>query len=257
MRIRSAILALSLIPAAAFSVAAAPEGCSVYSDAGTPEDADDVIACEEVQYLSCEDAIGGKYHDFFNVPTVKLTPDAPAGSVTAGEGCGYAEEPFFLGTRQDTSFSFDTGGFFATNVDTMTVELHDLGPLQNGINVLNDEILLDVRISIDGASPFGAEENTSVDGTVSSSPLTLTIPVTAVMSSTGASTSMVFTVTNILDDLPQTRKAGTENVFSDVKVTIEFPFTNVAPVWGATDVPASITVNGELRGTIVNALDHN
>lgn len=257
MRIRSAILALSLVPAAAFSMAAAPEGCSVYSDAGTADESDDVLTCEEVQYLSCEDAIGGKYHDFFNATTVKLTPEAPTGSFTAGEGCGYAEEPFFLGTRQDTAFSFDTGGFFFTNIDTLTVELHDLGPLQNAINVADDEILLDVRISIDGASPFGGEENTSVDGTVSQSPLTLTIPVEAVMSSTGASTAMVFTVENILADLPQNMTGGTDNVFSEVKVTIEFPTTNVAPVWGATEVPASITVNGDSRGTIVDALEHN
>lgn len=270
MRIRSALLVLTMLPVAAFSLAAhVPDGCTNLDDRGTADDgSDDAIVCTETHYLSCEATVdpAGKVHDFFNVPTIPLTTDAPEASFTEGAGCGYPEDPLFLGTRQDTPFSMDFGGFVTSNIDTLTVELHDLGPHENAIYAANGSTVeLNVRLSIDGESPLGTEENESVDGTPSSSPATIAIPIEAELSDTGLSSKYVFTVTNIGADLPQLLTnfgADGSGIFHDVQVTVEFPAgpagvpsDNVAPVWGATEVPASITINGEAAGTVLDATE--
>lgn len=273
MRIRSALLALTLVlPAAAFSVAAhVPEGCTTYDDGETAEEpSDDIITCTEAHYLSCENTLdpAGKLHDITTV--IPLVTEAPETSFTAGGGCGYPEDPIFSGTVQNTPYQMDFGGFVTSNIDTMTIELHDLGPHENvAYAALGNEVELDVRITIDGFSPFGSEENEAVDGSISKSPLTLSIPVTAELSDTGLSSSYVFTVTNIGADLPETLTEFGEDgqVFHNVLVSVEFPrrahpagslpSDNIAPVWGASEVPASIVLNGEQRGTIVDALAHN
>lgn len=294
MRIRSALFALALVPGAlAFAVTPADtneteDTCTTYSDAGTPEDtSDDIVTCTETQYLSCEETVdpAGKVHDFYNVTTIPLTAEEPTTSFTEGAGCGYPEESFGGATVQDTPFAMDFGDYFTTSIDSLTVELHDLGPWENAIYAANgNEVELGVRLSIDQQSPLGYEENESVDGTISRSPLTLDVPITVELSETGLSSKYVFTVTNILEDLPGLAKEfgdGT-NIFSNVLVTIDFPqpvcqdipespvtnpvtqclpSDNVVPVWGASEVPASIIVNGPVEGpeagTVVDARDHN
>ena len=259
MRIRSALLALTLVlPAAAFSIAAGvPDGCEVLDDGGTPDDgSDDVVTCTSTNYLSCEDTLdpAGKVHDI-TIP-VKLTAEAPDTSFTAGGGCGVPEVPLFSGTVQDTPYDFDVAGFTQGNIDSLTFELHDIHATQaRATGTMN----LAVRITIDGQSPFGAEENESVSGTISKSPLTLDIPVELVASDTGLSDGMFFTVTNIGEDLPELLDIGTGDYHS-IQATIGFDATNATgaqvPVWGATEIPASITVNGAELGTLVDARQH-
>lgn len=277
MRIRSALFALVLVPGAlAFAVTPADteDTCTTYSDAGTPDaTSDDIVTCTETQYLSCEATVdpAGKVHDFANVTTIPLTADEPTTSFTEGAGCGYPEDPIFSSTVQNTPFAMDFGDFFTTNVDSLTVELHDLGPHETAVYAANgNEVDLDVRISINQLSPFGYEENESASGVISTSPFTLSIPITVELSDTGLSSKYVFTVTDILEDLPQLAKEFGEDgsgVFSSILVTIEFPRVahpagtlppdNVAPVWGASEVPASITVNGPEVGSVIDAREHN
>jgi hypothetical protein len=281
MRIRSALFALALVPGAlAFAVTPADtadttgaEACTTYDDADTPDDTtDDIVTCTETQYLSCEDTIdpAGKVHDFYNSPTIPLTAEEPTSSFTEGAGCGYPEDSFGGATVQNTPFAMDFGDYFMTSVDSVTVEVHDLGPWESAIYEANgNEVELGVRLSIDQQSPLGYEENESVDGTISKSPLTLDVPITVELSETGLSSKYVFTVTNILEDLPGLAKEFGDGsaVFSSVLVTIDFPQTpyplgslpsdNVVPVWGASEVPASITVNGPEVGTVIDAREHD
>lgn len=276
MRLRSVLLALTLVlPAAAFSVAAElPEACTTHDDGGTVDDqSDDVVTCTETQYLTCEHTMdpAGKVHNFVDFTTIPLTVDEPTTSFTEGAGCGYPEDPIFSSTVQDTLFAMDFGDFFTTNVDTLTVELHDLGPHENAVYAANgNEVELDVRISIDQLSPLGYEENESATGAISKSPFTLSIPIAVELSDTGLSSKYVFTITNILEDLPELAKEFGEDgseIFSSILVTVEFPRVdhplgalpsdNVVPVWGASEVPASITVNGPEVGTVIDARDHN
>jgi hypothetical protein len=256
MRVRSTILALSILPAALFSVAAdAPsEGCSVLdagADAVSTED--DVIICETANYLSCEDTLdpAGKLHDI-RIP-VKLVAAAPDTSFTAAGGCGVPEVPLFGGTIQDTPFDFDVADYTVGNIDTMTFELHDIhGTMARDGRTMT----LNVRVTIDGKSPFGSEENTGTTGVVASSPRTLSIPVEMVDSSTGASDGMFFTITNIAQDFPELLAVGTG---SDHKVAVTIAYDSLDTigvhtlVWGATEVPASITMNGAVRGTVIDA----
>ena len=254
MRVRSTLLAMALVPSAAFAVAAAaPEGCAVYDDAGTADAADDIVMCETTLYLSCEDTLdpAGKLHDI-QVP-VELTLDAPTESFTAAGGCGVPEVPLFSGVYQGTPYDFDIAGFTQGNIDTLTFELHDIHATQAR---MSGSMNLNVRITIDGQSPFGSEENTNVSGEPFQSPLTLDIPVEMVESSTGLSDGMFFTVTNLGQDLPGLLSAEL-GAYHTLSVTIGFDAlgsTGVqTPVWGATEVPASITVNGEIKGTVVDA----
>lgn len=254
----SALFAAALIPGAlAFAVAPAvtEDGCTTHDDAGTADDTtDDVVLCESVNYLSCQDTLdpAGKVHDI-TVP-VKLTTEAPDTSFTAAGGCGVPEVPLFSGVYQNTPYDFDIAGFFEGNVDTLTFELHDIHATQARAN---GTMTLAVRITVDGQSPFGSETNTNVSGDPFESPLTLDIPVEMVTSSTGLSDGMFFTVTNIAEDLPELLDVGTGGYHS-IAVTIGFDALDgtglQVPVWGATEVPASITVNGEVRGTVVDAL---
>lgn len=262
MRIRSALFALALVPGAlAFAVTPADteetETCTTYSDAGTPDDtSDDIIMCEVANYLSCEDTLdpAGKVHDI-QVP-VKLTTIAPDTSFTAAGGCGVPEIPLFGGVYQNTPYDFDIAGYTKGNIDTLTFELHDIHATEaRQSRTMN----LAVRITIDELSPFGSEENTNVSGDPFDSPLTLDIPVEMVDSATGLSDGMFFTVTNLGEDLPELLDAGVGD-YHGIKVTIGFDATNATglqvPVWGATEVPASITVNGEVKGTVVDATAH-
>jgi hypothetical protein len=256
MRVRSTILALSLLPAALFSTAAgAPaEGCSVL-DAGADIDStdDDVIICETANYLSCEDTLdpAGKLHDI-TIP-VKLVPTAPDTSFTAAGGCGVPEVPLFSGVYQDTEYDFDIADYLTGNIDTLTFELHDIHGTPARVN---GTMSLNVRITIDGVSPFGSEENTNVSGDPFQSPLTLDIPVELVASSTMLSDGMFFTITNLARDIPGLTQAGM-GTFHSIAVTIGFDALDSTgiqtPVWGATEVPASITMNGAVRGTVIDA----
>ncbi len=254
MFVRSTLLVLAILPVAAAGVAAgAPQSCKTFSDAGTPSTADDIITCELTSYLSCADTLdpAGKLHDI-TVP-VNLQLAAPTTSFTAGGGCGVPEVPLFNGVYQNTPYDFDIAGYVEGNIDTLTVELHDIHATQaRQTGTMN----LNVRIAIDGASPFGSEKRKNVSGTEFDSPLAIVVPVTLVPSSTRASDAMFFTVTNLGLDLPQLLQAG-KGAHHAVAVTIGFDALNATggqvPVWGATEVPASITINGAIKGKVIDA----
>lgn len=255
MRIRSAILALSIVPSAMFAVAAAPEGCTTLNDYGTVDEADDAYGCTVVNYLSCDETLdpAGKVHDI-QVPA-PLTTDAPTASFTAAGGCGVPEVPLFSGVYQDTPYDFDIAGYTDGNIDTLTFELHNIHVTQAR---QTKKMKLNVRITIDGQSPFGSETNTNVSGDPFESPLTLAIPVDMVASTTGASDGMFFTVTNLSKDLASLLEAGIGGYHS-IAVTIGYDDLGATgvqvPVWGATEIPASVTVNGAIKGTVINALN--
>lgn len=259
MRLRAALTTLLLLPASAFAIAAtAPDGCTTLVAGGDgPED--DVLACPTTMYLGgCEDYEAGKvYQPLIHTTSVPLVAEKPEASFTAGAGCGTTDEPAGSGTTQDTAFSFDVSGRFpSVNPDTMTIELHDIvvGSVRAS-GVQN----LDVRISVQGEFPLGTEENESVDGTVSKSPATVRIPVESVRSSTGISEGYTFTVTNLSEVLTDARYAAGTGPRASVIVTIDLPFPPDgahAFVWGASEVPASVSFNIGEQGTVVDALDH-
>ena len=203
MRIRSALFTLALVPGAlAFAVAPAAQeaSCRVLDDGGTAEsELDDVVACEEVHYLSCEDAVGGKVHNFYEVPVVKLTTDAPATSFTAGGGCGFPQQNVLSNVNQGTFSTFDFGGFVTTNVDTVTVEIHDIQPLETAVEAARGETVeLGVRLTVNTESPLGIETRTGATGTEFTVPAELDLPVTATISPAPSSSEIGFAPCAIL-----------------------------------------------------------
>lgn len=262
MRIRASLTALTLLPIAAFTVAAgeAP-ACDVLDPGATAGSEDDVLACTSTLYLGgCDtETVGGKvHHQAVHSTSIPLVAEAPTTSFTAGGGCGTTDDPLFSGTRQDTAFSLDIRGYFTdVNPDSMTVELHDISASTlrtDGVTTFG------VRVSIDGEFPLGSETNTSVDGTDSTSPLTVDVQLDAIASETGISDGLVFTVTNLSDALPAWVFEAGLGGDHDVIVTIDLPIDGAhALVWGATEVPASVTFNeplgedGKVRGTRVVA----
>ena len=203
-------------------------------------------------YLSCE---GGQTKEWFVNSLLfgqyaTWAETAPA-SVTTGAGCGFFEDVNFSGTRPRTPYDFTFSGTYTGNLDALNVTLHMIGV--GGIT-LNDQIPFDVRMTIDGISMFGIEENAAVNGTISTSPATETIsvPVQAT-GATGAVAALPFSVRGI-DLLLEG---------DDVEHTIEF---TVAPafdltltegefVWGASEAPSGVVVNPEAAGTAVLKAD--
>jgi hypothetical protein len=251
VRLRATLTALTLLPMAAFTVAAgeAPD-CDVLEAGETS--AEDILACTSTMYLDCDGAQGGKFYDGQTKSSVGLTAEAPATSFTAGGGCGGTDEPLFRGTEQGGPYSFDVAGYFdAVNPDTLTVELHDISA-----SVMRDtgSTVLGVRLTIDGESVFGYEEIEAVDGTIVLSPATRDITVDAVTSSTGVSDALVFTVLGLRDVLPSNFYAAGAGDLHDVRLTVDFDLDGEhTMVWGATEVPANITFNGDNDGAIVLA----
>lgn len=252
MRLRSALLALTLVPAAAFTIAAdAPDGCTVVSDAGTPDDeTDDVLACEGAAYLSCEDAAGGKYHAQLPTgATVPLTQAAPDISFTAGAGCGTQDDPGGFQAVQPGNPYYDVtiDGFLTEgNLDTLTVELHDIyvGPERQ-----SGEMTLNVRLEVDSQSLFGTTTLTNQLGEEFQTPAIVEVPVEPVTSETGLSEALVFSVGDLQEQFPGVG-AG-DGQFHTVRVTVTVPAGAHALVWGATEVPAAVHVNKGLDGTVL------
>lgn len=252
MRLRATLTALTLLPLAAFSVATDhADECDVLAGGETSVTTDDVLACESVMYLGgCEDAVGGKLHEQFVGGDVPLVADEPTTSFTAGGGCGWVDEPLFNGVYQSTPYSFDVSGFFeSVNPKTMTVELHDISA-----STMRDtgETTVDVRLTIDGHSPFGFEETTNVSGDPFQSPVPASITLEAVPSSTGVSDALIFTVIGLDENLPADFfKPGT-GTFHQVALTFDFGLDGYhAMVWGASEVPASVKFNAGIEGTPV------
>lgn len=261
MRIRALLLLAAIVPATAASLAFAPvvaaeDGCStletvqVTEPDGTTTD-QDVLACPSTGWLGgCEDAAGGKvYHQLTQGP-VPLVFDEPTESFTAGAGCGTYEEPLFYGTTPGNPFyDLTIDGFVPGNIDELMVELHDIyvAPQRAG-----GDIVLAVRVEVDGVSLFGEEEVEAVDGTPATTPRIIDVPVTPEVSETGVSEALRFSVGDLYE------RHGIEGAVGDgsdsyhtVRVTISVPPGVHALVWGAAEIPAGVYVNQGLAGTVL------
>ncbi len=263
MRRLSALFAAALVPGAlAFAVTPAahvPEGCGLIDDAGTADVVeDDVIGCEATVYYDCSTAHGGKVHVPSSLGTgVDLVAEAPTASFTEGAGCGQQETAQATGSATTSIYDLNATGFLAGNVDTLTVELHSIyaGSLRAG-----GEVTLDVRLVVSGESPAGFRETPATGtGDPIGSPESFQLEVPLVVSDTGLSESMTFTVTDLYAAFPELSGAGTgDETFQSLDVTVGVVESDWAGVfvWGATEVPANVTINstGDL-GTTVSALD--
>ncbi|MDX1621337.1 MAG: hypothetical protein R3320_10130 [Nitriliruptorales bacterium] len=260
---RAAAIVLTPLTVLAMAFTAVPDGataedCRITDDGGTPDDdTDDKGVCTIRTWLNCDTAEEGKVATgLTGYPEFGLEP--PPGSVTEGHGCGWPEIPLFGGVYQDTPYDFNFTGYPVGNIDSMTVELHDI---HVGAGRAARTIPLEVRVSIDGKSPFGTTSIDNVQGEAFESPAPKTITVDLVASDTQASDSFRFTITNLgdvlgLDDHPGFGHAN----YHTVKVTIAPPSRELHGfVWGASEVPSGVIFNPDLSdpefnaGTIVEA----
>lgn len=260
MRIRSALLALTIVPGAlAFAVTPAdhvPDNCSIADDAGTPDDgADDVLACSSAAYLSCKDAVdpAGKLHD--PVSTVSLSAEAPADSFTTGAGCGEVEFGGVSGTAMNNIYDLNIAGFVTGNVDSVTFEFHSIYAAQQRAG---GEVELELRFDVGGVAPNGTVDNeASGTGTVTTTPAPISFSVPPLTSDTGISESFTMTVTDMYEVFPELSDVGDgSDAFQQLNATVHVVQTDwVGPwVWGATEIPASITLNKQDElGTTVSA----
>ncbi len=256
MRVRALLLSAAMIPSAMFAVAAgtAPE-CSVLAGAGTTDTADDILACTSASYLSCEaTADGSKVHN----PTenVPLSFTAPTQSFTAGAGCGEVEAASVSGTAMTNIYDLNVAGIVTGNVDTITFELHSIyAGAQRNAGTMN----VDVRFDVGGVAPNGTVDNVaSGTGTVTKTPAPIKFKVDPLTSSTGASESLTFSVTDLFAKFPQLSKLGAGGTnYQQLNLTVSINQTDYAGayVWGATEIPASITLNApaDKLGTVISA----
>ena len=283
MRIRTAIAVAALLPASlAFAVAPASEDAdacrtddsrtvAVENEDGSVTDVP-VEYCESVIWAQCDNAVDAEGAGKLILPLdgVKMTADPLPGSFADGHGCGTVDEPVFGNTALGAGLYhyFLDGLFFeAGNVDTMTFEVHFLGP---NVGYAGEEIATNLRMTIDGVSLFGTEDGLNVQGEPFQAPKERTVTTTAVVSETGASSSLLITVTGIADFMAETfaNEPGGGDVFRQVQVGMNFPTIAAAPcvatptngtercapfgpspmVMGADEVPTGVTLNttGEL-----------
>lgn len=252
MRIRGALLALTLVPAALFSVAASEETCSVLDDLGTEDATDDVIACEASVYLSCKNAVNEKVYT--PLDSVPLVDAAPTASVADGAGCGKTEIAQSRGTATTSIYDINTTGYVAGNVDTLTVELHSIYAASQRAS---GSVTLDVRAVVGGVSPVGFEEAGGLPGGAPiASPRSFTVSVDPEPSATGASEALVFTITDIYKAFPELSGPGdgSENYQTlDITVSVQNAAWVGTFVMGTVEVPSNVTINGPVRGTEVSA----
>lgn len=212
MRIRTAIAVAALLPASlAFTVApggdeTAADGCRVDPDRTiTIEDEDGTTSelpveyCETSIYGHCDETLdadgAAKLHD----PTtaIEFTPGVPEASFTEGAGCGTVDEPVFSASGTGGSpYQFAASGVAeAGNVDSLTFELHFLGP---NTGYAGEPLYIDLEATVDGTSLFGTETTPDATG---QNPTTTTvsqrIEVVPEVSDSGASVKVEFTVTDV------------------------------------------------------------
>lgn len=192
-------------------------------------------------FLSCE---GGRTPEwmtnaFLDDDFATWGPTAPA-SVTTGAGCGMFDDVNFGGTTPRTPYDLTFGGTYTGNLDTLNVTLHLIGA---GIQSTGDPLVLELRMTIDGFSMFGVEENESVNGTISQSPATRTIQIN--QSPTGATGAVVALPFNIRGIDLMTEDDDIEHyVEFTLSTGIDTPNENLW-VWGAAEAPTGVTFTPE------------
>ena len=278
MRIRTAIAVAALLPASlAFAVQPADEGAdtcrtddtrtvAVEEEDGTTTEVP-VAYCESVAWAQCDNAVDGDAAGKLVLPLDGIVLDQvpPPGSFTEGHGCGTVDEPVFGNTVLGAGlYHYYLDGFLldAGNVDTLTFEVHFLGP---NAGYAGEEVATNLRMTIDGISLFGFEEGLNVQGEPFRAPKERTITTTAIVSDTGASSSLLITVTGIADFMADTfaTEPGGGTAFRQVQVGMNFPTIAGAPcvatptngtercpafgpspmVMGADEVPTGVTLN--------------
>ena len=156
------------------------------------------------------------------LPTWSSTP--PAQSVTAGGGCGYFENAAgaYAGPNR-TTLDSEWQGTFAGNVDSLTVELHNI---YAGAARATGPFIVRANLFVDGVEVFGAD---AAD-----------IRMTPVPSATRASEKMSFTFTG----LQLLTEEGDGSQVRTYKLIIRSVNEEQSGwVWGATEVPAGVTFN--------------
>lgn len=214
VRIRTVIAVAALLPASlAFTVTADDHGgeeptttCRVDEERTITVDNEDgttselpVEYCETSIYAHCDGTLdedgAAKLHD----PTaaIELTPGIPEASFTEGAGCGTVDEPVFSASGTGGSpYQFAASGIAeGGNVDSLTFELHFLGP---NTGYAGEPLYIDLEATVDSTSLFGTETTPNATG---QNPTTTTsaqrIEVVPEVSDTGASVKALFTVTGV------------------------------------------------------------
>lgn len=159
-RASAALAALGL--AATFSIAAhAPEGCYVALAGDPTTEADDVIACEEQHWFhraTTHASNVGQVAEPHGLPTFDTNP--PAGSVTGGNGGGYAAWTTPLVDGDDGLLDAPFTGTFTGVIDRLDIDLHFLASsyaagAEAGLQIPES---LDIDVTIDGATVFSATD---------------------------------------------------------------------------------------------------
>ncbi|MGH2710025.1 MAG: hypothetical protein ACRDH9_02325 [Actinomycetota bacterium] len=180
-------------------------------------------------YFHCEGA--AKLHNVVTDGAIPWNTTAPAQSVQQGAGCGSLDNGLWGNNQvsiQDSHFQ----GSFAGNIDKITVEAHNIyvGPGRQTAS-----FTVNVRLAIDGEPILGATGKN--------------VTVTPVRSSTGASESIKFTITNlnlmneandIEHDVLMTLNGGVFVANAQV-----FPVHDSQSLWvyDTTEVPSGLTFN--------------
>lgn len=279
MRIRTAIAVAALLPASlAFAVQPADieldDTCrtdetrtvAVENEDGTTTDVP-VEYCESVAWAQCDNAVDNGATGKLILPLdgVELAQTPPPGSFTEGHGCGTVDEPVFGNTALGAGlYHYYLDGFLldAGNVDTLTFEVHFLGP---NVGYAGQAVDTNLRMTIDGVSLFGTEEGLNVQGEPFQAPKERTVTTTPILSSTGASSSLLVTVTGIADFMAENfaSEPGGGSAFRMVQVGMNFPTISGAQcvetptngtdrcpafgpspmVMGADEIPTGVTLN--------------
>ena len=185
-----------------------------------------------------------------NALTVQDPPawdaNAPTQSVQDGAGCGFADPGSRTGTNQENVYDAVFKGYYAGNLDSLTLRMHDIGvgPARTGA-----EQKLAVRLSVDGVSMFGSAlpapspldpVNDVVFGAPVPVPTAQEVTVKPVASETGASQLVEFTITG----LGFMEQPGAGSLEREILVTVN-SLSEHASAWvmDTTEVPSGISFN--------------
>ena len=180
-----------------------------------------------------------KVHDSVSNGAIGWDTTAPTQSVTAGAGCGTVDNPL-QGNNQVSVQDSHFGGYYDGNLDTMTVELHNI---YVGAARAQGPLTFNIRLAVDGTPVLGAGGKE--------------VTVTPVRSATGASEMVRFTIAGIglIDEL--------SNFEHDVLMTVTgggiatttpaFPVRDTLSGWvyDTTEVPAGIVFNPATAEAVV------
>lgn len=211
--------------------------------------------CEHHTYFQCPADDAQKLWVPATDGRIRIDDPAPSRSVTEGAGCGQVDEPVFGSPTMDGWYELHATGLIGAAADTLTVELHLLGP---GAGQLGEDIFVDTRMTVNGISVFGSTEGVDVAGDPYTSPDRIRIAPEVTPSSTNASVALRWTVTGIQEAIAGS--VGAEE-YAMVELTVNYPHTGeceplppnnaercvpagaLAFVWGSTEVPSGVAAN--------------